>query len=440
MPAAHLPPGTQLRVVGADIPCTIDRLLGEGGQGAVYAATVGSSVYALKWYFPHVGTDPTLRRRIATMIVHGSPDRRFLWPVQEVTDHSGRDFGYLMPVAPQGHRPLVDLFSPSSATRLALDLRQRAHVALEIADCFQRLHAGGFCYQDINFGSFLVEPASLSVFVCDNDNVEVDGQQPAAIGTLHFMAPELVRGEAMPSANTDLFSLGVLIFYLLTGGHPLLGRAESEIDFPDAIDWQRLLGTEPRFIFDPHDRRNAAVPGVHDRQIAIWQTLTADLRALFVRAFGVGLDQPRRRVLETEWRSVLALVRDTAVTCGCPTRFDTVASAGATTLEPECRCALCGADLPSSPRLTIGEARLVVTAGARLLASHVARDVPPGRDRVIGEAASSPSGLRGLRNVGTAPWHAVDEQGRAAPVPPGRALTLRPGMRIDFGTATGVVA
>ena len=48
-------------------------------------------------------------------------------------------------------------------------------------------------------------------------------------GTLGFMAPEIVLGTAKPSTNTDLFSLAILLFYLLNIHHPLEGKLEAEI-------------------------------------------------------------------------------------------------------------------------------------------------------------------------------------------------------------------
>ena len=35
---------------------TVQKLLGAGGQGEVYAVTLGSQTYALKWYFKHTAT------------------------------------------------------------------------------------------------------------------------------------------------------------------------------------------------------------------------------------------------------------------------------------------------------------------------------------------------------------------------------------------------
>lgn len=438
MAGTQLSPGARLKVPGADVGCVVDHMVGEGGQGIVYAAKIGSHVYALKWYRPGMA-DQDLRRRIPIMIDRGSPDPRFLWPVELVTDQEGHGFGYLMPLASQGFRGLYTLFERSGgAANARVDLRCRAQYAIQIVECFLKLHASGFCYRDINLGSFLIDPSSFAVRVCDNDNIDVNGTPSPSVGTLLFMAPELVRGQAAPSADTDLFSLAVLLFYLLTDGHPLLGRAEYEIEYPDAADWQRLLGADPCFIFDPQDARNAAMPGVHDRQIAIWNTLPPGLRELFTRTFTAGLQSPRSRALPSEWYPMLTVVRNTAVTCGCPTQFDTVVSATGTTADGNCGCSLCGSALPPTHRLAIAGNRVVLTPTAKLLASQVGA-VGLGEDRTVGEMAKSPTGLDGLRNLSDREWHAEERSGRSVVVPPGRAVALLEGIQIDFGSAVGTV-
>jgi serine/threonine protein kinase len=52
------------------------------------------------------------------------------------------------------------------------------------------------------------------------------------LGTPRFMAPEVVRREAAPSDQTDRYSLAVLLFYLLMGGHPLDGATRGEDPLP----------------------------------------------------------------------------------------------------------------------------------------------------------------------------------------------------------------
>src|SRR3954452_6732203 len=138
--------------------------------------------------------------------------------------------------------------------------RALATAGLELADSYLQLHARGLCYRDISFGNVFFDPESGDVLICDNDNVAVDGSATAGVlGTPRFMAPEVVRGEVLPSTQTDLYSLAVLLFYMLTVHHPLEGAREAAIRCLDLPAMTRLYGTEPLFIFDPRDASNRAV-------------------------------------------------------------------------------------------------------------------------------------------------------------------------------------
>ena len=104
------------------------------------------------------------------------------------------------------------------------------------------------------------DPENGEVRICDNDNVSVNNQATGAVsGTPRFMAPEIVRGELGPSTQTDLFSLAVLLFYMLVNHHPLEGARESQIRCLDLPAMTRLYGTDPLFIFDVNDDSNRPV-------------------------------------------------------------------------------------------------------------------------------------------------------------------------------------
>src|SRR5205823_3368245 len=112
------------------------------------------------------------------------------------------------------------------------------------------------------------------------------------LGTPDFMAPEVVRGEALPSNKTDLYSLSVLLFYMLMIGHPLLGKRILNIRCWDAAARELLFGKEPVFIFDPSDDSNAAIDMAHDptgeaggTALMYWAIYPQALRNTFTKAF-----------------------------------------------------------------------------------------------------------------------------------------------------------
>ena len=118
--------------------------------------------------------------------------------------------------------------------------------------------------------------------------------------TPRFIAPEIVRGEAAPSTQTDLFSLAVLLFYLFHVHHPLEGSREAAIKCFDLPAMNRLYGTEPCFIFDPADAGNRPLPGLHDNALAHWPIYPQFLRDLFTQAFTAGLHDAAERVRTVE--------------------------------------------------------------------------------------------------------------------------------------------
>ena len=77
-----LPEGENLRFEGLEQPLQIQRALGGGSQGQVFAVRLGSERLALKWYFPAcINRDPQLRERLQQSIRLGAPNHDFLWPL-----------------------------------------------------------------------------------------------------------------------------------------------------------------------------------------------------------------------------------------------------------------------------------------------------------------------------------------------------------------------
>ncbi len=201
--------------------------------------------------------------------------------------------------------------------RIAPSFRALTTAGLDLAHSFLQLHAKGLCYRDISFGNVFFEPDTGDILICDNDNVTVDGTASASVlGTPRFMAPEIVRGEALPSSQTDLFSLAVLLFYMFMVHHPLEGKKEASIKCFDLPAMTQLYGVAPVFVFDPADKSNRPVPGYHDNALAYWPLYPQFVRDLFTRSFTDGLRDPQHgRVRESEWRAALVRLRDAIVYC-----------------------------------------------------------------------------------------------------------------------------
>ena len=335
--------GSQLTLPGSNRRIAVRRLLGEGSQGVVFDAIDDNGIeLAVKWYYPHTASE-SQRRAIALLVERGAPSKRFLWPEAMVQQPGIQGFGYVMPLRLATHAGLSELL----VGKVDVGFRGVCRLCLELAHGFLLLHSEGLCYRDISFGNVFFDPRDGTPLICDNDNVGVDGASPIAVlGTRRFMAPEIVRREALPSTQTDLYSLSVLLFYVLMMGHPLLGRRELEFECWDNSAESVLFGNDARFIFDPNDESNRPVPDLHATVIRYWELYPEFLRSLFVQAFTRGLTDPKNgRVRESMWRVALARLSDSIVDCPACGRQNFVSGEDPTTCwacdEPVRAVAIC---------------------------------------------------------------------------------------------------
>lgn len=428
--------GDEVRARISEAPYKVGRMLGSGGQGEVYEGTLEGSALALKWYYPHTATDQQ-RAILATVIEAGAPDGRFLWPIEMVSSASVQGFGYLMPLRAPRFRGIPDV----ATRRVKPSFQALTTASVHLADAFLQLHAKGLCYRDISDKNVFLDPTTGEILICDNDNVGLDQTAGAIDGTPRFMAPEIVRGESVPSTQTDLFSLAVLLFLMLLNHHPLDGAREAQIHCFDLPAMTRLYGTEPLFIFDPSDASNAPVRGLHDNALAFWPLYPSFLRDLFTRAFTMGLaDASHGRVRESTWRSALSRLRDVIFYCACGAEnFYDDAHEGVGTGPGDCWS--CHRPLQLPPRIRMGRAVVMLNHDARLF-QHQADPAATYQFAVaFAEVDRHPtdSSLWGLKNLGGEPWTAVTSDGRTRQVEPGRSLALISGTQIHFGKFDGEI-
>jgi DNA-binding helix-hairpin-helix protein with protein kinase domain len=433
-------PGEHVRTLSTGLDCEVRDLLGGGGQGEVYRASLGGRDVALKWYYPAEAT-PRQRALIENLIRKGPPTARFLWPIELAESKGKPGFGYVMLLREPRFRGLVDLMK----RRIDPSFRVLATAGFELADSFLQLHSKGLCYRDISFGNLFLDPGSGEIRICDNDNVAVDGDASAGVlGTPRFMAPEVVRGDAQPGTQTDLFSLAVLLFYLFMVHHPLEGKKELAIHSFDLPAMTKLYGIEPVFIFDPSDRSNEPVPGHHDNALVTWPIYPQFLRDLFVKAFTSGItDAAHGRVREGEWRAAMVRLRDSIVYCAhCSAENFYDRSSLPASSDEAGICWACQRRYRLPFRIRIGRNVIVLNHDARLFPHHIDDRRPYDFSAAVAEISRHPMqpGVWGLKNLSAETWF-VQSAADPAPreVPPGRSAGLAPGARINFGPSVGEV-
>ena len=423
----------------------IGAFLGGGGQGEVYQAQLveghgAGALVALKWFFPHyLRQDPDLRARLERAVDIGPPSDRFLWPQELVQTASRPGFGYVMPLREDRFVGITDLVT----RRAEPTFHALVTAGFELAHNYRQLHAKGFCYRDISFGNVFFDPASGEVRICDNDNVSVDGQGGAIGGTARFMAPEIVRGDAGPSTQSDLFSLAVLLFYMLVNHHPLEGARETQIRCFDLPAMTRLYGTDPLFIFDPNDDSNRALFGSHDNALALWPLYPRFVQDLFLRTFTEGLQDPDRRARESQWSGELIRLRDSIFYCqNCSAEnFYEPDSLGDSDSNTKV-CWTCASPHRLPPRMRIDRDDVVMLNHDTLLYPHHLNEQRRYEvDEPVAEVTQHPQNpqIWGLRNLSSQKWTSQNAEGEVNDVEPGKTVTLSSGLQIQFGSREGRV-
>ena len=425
---------------GEDV--TLAGLIGSGGQGEVYRARHHGTDKALKWYYPESATREQ-QEIVEDLVGRRFPDDRFLWPQALVLGDAGQ-FGYLMRLRP----PRFAGLSAHFRREVNVGQRELLTACIHLVEAYRALHSQGIAYRDINQGNVFFDPHNGDVLVCDNDNAIVEGRAAGITGTVDFMAPELIRGDAgaIPRTQTDLHSLAVLLFEMLITQHPLQGALEYRIGCVNTAAKIQLYGTDPVFAFDPVDDRNRPVPGEQDNLQAGWDALPGSLRRLFTKALCDGLHHPERRVRETQWRDTLSSARDMIACCHDCGRQNI--------LDPEQagqqRCWHCQHTLAAPLALEITAAgspvrrSVLLAPDARIFTHHLMASVPR-HDftdaATVAAVTEHPRarGRYGLKNLTDEPWEAELPAREAAEVPPGRSIDLIDGIRLTIGGSKAVM-
>jgi eukaryotic-like serine/threonine-protein kinase len=425
--------------IGEDVPlrasgrvARVQRFIGEGGQGAVYDVSINGQSAALKWYFEHTATTAQ-RAAIQHLVRRPPPNSRFVWPTELVDIDDVPGFGYLMALRPSHYVTLGRLLTGR------IDVRSRIRTTLcrDLAHSFLSLHTQGLCYRDISFANIFLDPDTGRSLIIDNDNVAIDDGAPSPVlGTRKFMAPEIVRGEAEPSTTTDLWSLAVLLFYVLVVGHPLIGRREQElVDLTEEQRELEVFGRAPLFVFDPADPSNRPDGPDLDHMAINWRTLPTRVRALFTKAFTSGVTEPRRgRVGESVWQRAMVRLEDSITVCrhcGGENFFDPD--------DTSTTCWACATPLGTPMQLVFDDDRWVVLNDqTQLWGHHVARLPDYNFDLPVAEVTQHPErpDVWGLRNLADTSWIAVPPDGTQTTVEPGMSFGLVPGTVFQFGQVT----
>ncbi len=279
----------------------IEAKLGAGGMGVVYRALDLSldRHVAIKVLKQKRELDPEQRRRFlrearaASAVRH--PNVAAVYEVGEVGDETF----IAMELVPGG--TLRDRLKDGP-----LSVEEAVRLAVEIARALGAAHAVGIVHRDLKPDNVILEPA-FGVKVLDfglarrvipagaddakAETLTLDGK---IMGTPGYMSPEQARGLPV-DARADIFSLGVVLFELLTGERPFGGATHLDVLVATSRDAAPLLSAR---------RRDA--PSHVARVVAAMLEKEKDLRPASVDEVIAALEAapPARRANARVWGAV----------------------------------------------------------------------------------------------------------------------------------------
>ncbi|WP_166212745.1 serine/threonine-protein kinase [Cognatiluteimonas telluris] len=294
-------------------PYRIERMLGEGGMGQVWLATRADGLYqrrvALKLLRPGLA-DPKLRLRFTR-------ERQILARLEH--PHIARllDAGISEDGQPYLALEYVDGEPITDWCRArGLPLQARLRLFLQTCDAVSHAHANLIVHRDLKPSNILVTPLDdvrLLDFgiakLLDTGEHAPDRTRtglPTAF-TLHYAAPEQIRGEPV-TTMTDVYSLGVVLYELLTDRRPYRPKRSSDAAWEEAIltvdplrPSQALLGageTPPTTRPDPveaHARRRRARALTGDLDNIVLKALAKRPEQRYPSVEALALDLQRHR-------------------------------------------------------------------------------------------------------------------------------------------------
>ena len=216
-------------------------LIGSGGMGEVYLAR-----------------DLRLERNVAVKVLrpklshrHGDGLERFMLEARSASalNHPNIITIYEIGEAEGSHYIASEFIEGKTLhekmARNSLSLPEILNIAIQTAEALTAAHAAGIVHRDIKPENIMIRDdgyvkvldfglAKLTEYEMQLADVEADTRRMVAtnpgviMGTVSYMSPEQARGRPVDK-RTDIWSLGVVIYEMVTGERPFTGETTSDV-------------------------------------------------------------------------------------------------------------------------------------------------------------------------------------------------------------------
>lgn len=207
----------------------VESEVGRGGMGVVVRARdlrLDRAV-AIKTLPAHLSSDPIIRERfLREARTAASLSHPNIVPIHHAAEVE--DVVYFVMGLVEGRSVAqrvrdAGVFSPAESIAVLQD----------VAAALSYAHERGVIHRDIKAENILLDPAQDRAMVTDFGIARLVEAAPmtatgTVLGSVHYMSPELVSGDAL-DGRSDLYALGVLGFFMLTGRFPFEHEAASAV-------------------------------------------------------------------------------------------------------------------------------------------------------------------------------------------------------------------